>query len=70
MSEDDLIDLDLDRHEIKCPHCQRQTVHYWPGKTILFATVKCMHCGKEFLIVLNEPRARVLSQKWAKYFVV
>ncbi len=23
---------------------------------ILFTTAKCTHCGREFLIVLNEPR--------------
>jgi DNA-directed RNA polymerase subunit RPC12/RpoP len=56
MSEGDLIDLDFNRHEIECPHCQQQTVHHWPGNMILFATAKCTHCGREFLIAMNEPR--------------
>jgi DNA-directed RNA polymerase subunit RPC12/RpoP len=55
MSDVDVITLGLDRHDIKCPHCQKQTTHDWPGTTILFATAKCMHCGNKFLIALNDP---------------
>jgi len=57
MSDVDLITLGLDRHDITCPHCQKQTTHDWPGTTILFATAKCMHCGNKFLIALNEPQS-------------
>jgi transposase-like protein len=56
MSEGDIINLGFERHLIQCPHCQRQTVHNSPGKMILFATAKCTHCGREFLIALNKPR--------------
>jgi transcription elongation factor Elf1 len=56
MSEGDLINLDCNRHLVKCPHCQKQTVHNSPGKMILFATAKCGHCGREFLIAMNKPR--------------
>jgi transcription elongation factor Elf1 len=56
MSESDLINLDFNRHLIQCPHCQKQTVHHCPGDMILFATAKCAHCGREFLIALNKPR--------------
>ncbi len=52
----DLINLSFDRHLIKCPHCQEQSVHNWSGNMILFTTAKCTHCGREFLILLNEPR--------------
>lgn len=48
--------LGFDRHEFQCPHCQNQTPHFWPGKTVLFATAKCEHCYQEFLIVENIPR--------------
>lgn len=57
MSEGDLIDLRLDKHLIRCPHCQKQMVHNWPGTMILFAAAKCTHCGKNFLIALNEARS-------------
>jgi DNA-directed RNA polymerase subunit RPC12/RpoP len=57
MSELDVIPLALSRNEIKCPHCHEQTIHNWPGTTILFATAKCMHCGNQFLIALNEPKS-------------
>jgi transposase-like protein len=50
------IDLGFHRHETRCPHCQQQTEYSWPGETTLFASLKCSHCGKEFVIVLDEPR--------------
>lgn len=57
MSEGNLIQLSPHRHSIKCPHCQKQTVHHWPGNMILFAPAKkCANCGREFLIALNKPR--------------
>jgi hypothetical protein len=52
----ELVSLALDRHEFTCPHCQGQAVRLWPGRTILFATVTCTHCGLEFFVVQNEPR--------------
>ncbi len=58
MSEVDLINLGFDRHLIKCPHCQKQIVHNWPGNVILFAATRCTHCGGEFLITMNEPRVQ------------
>jgi len=57
MPEADLIDLSPEKHLIRCPHCQKQMVHNWPGTMILFATPKCVHCGKNFLIALNEARS-------------
>jgi hypothetical protein len=51
-----VIDVGFDKHLVTCPHCQEQTLHLWPGSTILFATTECTHCGGEFLIVQNEPR--------------
>ena len=56
MAEVDVVHLGLNRHSIKCPHCQEQTIHNWPGNTILFATAECTHCGNKFLIALNEPQ--------------
>jgi transposase-like protein len=56
MSDADVINLTMDRHPIKCPHCQNPTIHSWPGNTILFSTATCTQCGKKFLIALNEPR--------------
>jgi transposase-like protein len=56
MPEIDLIELRLNRHLIECPHCQEQTVHNWPGTVILFSPAKCTHCGKRFVIALNQPR--------------
>ena len=56
MSDGELINLDFNRHLIQCPHCQKQTVHHCPGDMILFATAKCAHCGRAFLIALNKPR--------------
>ena len=47
--------LDFDKHEIICPHCQKETVHFWPGRVILFGKAKCMYCEEEFIIVQNEP---------------
>lgn len=47
--------VDFDIHRLKCPHCAKQTRHPWPGRTILFSTAKCEHCGEEFLIVKNKP---------------
>ena len=50
------IDLAFDTHRLKCPHCMEEIVHSWPGCTIPFSSAKCDHCGRAFLIVLNEPR--------------
>jgi hypothetical protein len=47
--------IDFDLHELQCPHCEQQTKHPWPGRTILFSTAKCEHCSEEFLIVQNKP---------------
>jgi transposase-like protein len=55
MSEVDLIHLGFDKHLIKCPHCQKQTVHPWSGTMILFSPAKCAHCGRAFVIALNQP---------------
>jgi DNA-directed RNA polymerase subunit RPC12/RpoP len=55
MLEVDLIDIGFNRHLIRCPHCQKQTVYNWPGDMILFAMAKCSHCGRAFLIKLNKP---------------
>ncbi len=49
-----LMGLGLDRHRIECPHCQKQTVRFWPGKMILFARMGCKHCSMEFLVLQNE----------------
>jgi len=49
------IRLDLAVHRLACPHCEKQTQHSWPGTTILLSTVKCQHCGLEFLVVQNKP---------------
>src|ERR1700690_3490324 len=46
----------FDKHELECPHCQKRTPLLWPGSTILFATAKCEHCSKEFVVVENKPR--------------
>jgi transposase-like protein len=56
MSGDGLIDLSDNRHLITCPHCKKQTPHSHPGNLILFAKPKCMHCGREFVVAMNEPR--------------
>jgi hypothetical protein len=48
------MDLSLDRHRIQCPRCRKNTVRFWPGRLILFASMQCAHCGGEFLIVQNE----------------
>ncbi|MGA2980611.1 MAG: hypothetical protein ABSD76_13560 [Terriglobales bacterium] len=56
MSEGDLINLGFDKHLIKCPHCQKQAIHQWSGTMILFSPAKCAHCGREFVIALNQPR--------------
>jgi hypothetical protein len=45
----------FDKHELECPHCQKRTPLLWPGSTILFATAKCEHCSKEFVVVENKP---------------
>lgn len=58
MSDVDLVALGFDRHEIKCPHCQEQTVHNSPGNVILFAQARCTHCDGEFLIAMNQPRVK------------
>jgi hypothetical protein len=57
----DLIDLGLDRHEIECPLCKKQTIHNWPGKVILFAQAKCTNCAGQFLIAMNRPQLEVLG---------
>jgi transposase-like protein len=56
MTESDLIDLGPNKHSIQCPYCQKLTEHHSPLNAILFATPKCKHCGKEFVIALNKPR--------------
>jgi transposase-like protein len=55
MPEADVIPLELVRHLVNCPHCEQQTTQSWPGNMILFAPVKCSHCGKAFVITMNEP---------------
>jgi len=57
MSDADLIDLSDNRHLLTCPHCKKQTAHRHVGSVILFATTKCTHCGQEFVVAMNEPRA-------------
>jgi transposase-like protein len=57
----DLIDLGLEKHEIECPLCKKQTIHNWPGKIILFAQAKCTHCAGQFLIAMNQPRLEVVG---------
>lgn len=41
-------------HEFECPHCQLRTQHTSPGGTILFASIKCEHCGQELVIVQDK----------------
>ena len=41
-------------HEFDCPHCQQRTPHSSPGRTILFASIKCEHCGLDFVVVQNK----------------
>jgi len=55
----ELIDFALDRHEIECPLCKKQTIQNWPGKIILFAQAKCINCEGQFLIAMNRPRLEV-----------
>ena len=55
MPEDELIALDLDRHELECPHCNQPTVHDSPGKIVLFAGARCMRCGQDFVIAMDKP---------------
>jgi transposase-like protein len=54
MAEAELIALNLDKHQMQCPHCKNQTVHHSPGEMILFATVKCVHCGGGFLVAMDK----------------
>jgi hypothetical protein len=61
MAKLDLIDFALDRHEIECPLCKKQTIQNWPGKIILFAQAKCINCEGQFLIAMNRPRPEVPS---------
>jgi transcription elongation factor Elf1 len=61
MSNIDFIEVALQTHQIKCPNCDQQTVHNWPGDTILFATATCIHCGEQFLIAFNQPQTEVSS---------
>ncbi len=56
MPELEVIELVFDRHVIQCPHCQKETVHPWPGSMILFAGFRCNHCGRDFVIALNQAR--------------
>jgi transposase-like protein len=56
MPEVDVIELGLNRHFIQCPHCQKQAILRWPGIMILFSNFKCTHCGRDFVIALNQPR--------------
>ncbi len=56
MPEVDLIEIGCNYHLIRCPHCHKQSVQPWPGEMILFGAAKCTHCGREFVIALNEPR--------------
>lgn len=46
----------FERHEFQCPHCQKQTLYYLPGSTVLLSSATCQHCDREFLIVENRPR--------------
>ena len=57
MTEDQLIAIEPNEHELQCPHCHEKIVHNSPGKTILFATVQCTHCGAEFLVTMDKTRA-------------
>ena len=41
-------------HEFDCPHCQQRTQHSSPGGTILFASIKCGHCGQNLVIVQDK----------------
>jgi hypothetical protein len=41
-------------HHFDCPHCQQPTQHSSPGDTILFASIKCEHCGRDLVIVQNK----------------
>ena len=50
------IDAGFERHEFRCPHCEKQTVFQWAGTTVLFSPATCQHCAKLFVIVDNEPR--------------
>jgi DNA-directed RNA polymerase subunit RPC12/RpoP len=50
------IELDFEKHEIECPHCRETIVRLWPGSLILYSETSCTQCGREFLIVQNEPR--------------
>ena len=57
MSDSEVIPIGFVRHLVKCPHCEQEVVHNWPGTMILYSATKCKHCGKEFVITLNEPRS-------------
>jgi len=41
-------------HEFQCPHCQQRMRHTSPGGTILFANLKCEHCGHALVIVQDK----------------
>jgi len=56
MPEIEVIEFAFDRHVMPCPHCEKETIIRWPGSMILFAHIKCDHCGRDFLIALNQPR--------------
>jgi len=64
MPEADLIALDFKKHGMQCPHCQAQTVHHSPAKMILFATVKCEHCLRNFSVAMGKPH-RPEFQQWS-----
>ncbi len=51
----DLVALDFVKHKLQCPHCEKRTVYRWPGRMILFATVKCAHCARRFLVAMDKP---------------
>jgi hypothetical protein len=55
MSDTDLIPLDLPSHLIECPHCEKETVHHSAGPMILFSPAKCVNCGRDFVIAMNQP---------------
>jgi phage FluMu protein Com len=41
-------------HEFDCPRCKQRTQHTSPGSTILFASIKCEHCGHDLVIVQDK----------------
>lgn len=41
-------------HEFDCTHCGQRTRHTSPGSTILYANIRCEHCGLDLVIVQNK----------------